>query len=131
MDPQDFETLLLTSSHGRIINQSGGIYRNGAAYDTNKRLSVAVAYIAAMKNSGGSRPNISHLAAECQVSRPYILGIEDELKTHGRILDPSEKIKDIQRGPGSKSMDEFDMFIILVIYYAVSVLPPLISAQHL
>ena len=118
MDPQDFETQLLTSSHGRIINQSGGIYRNGVTYDTNKRLSVAVAYIAAMKNSGGSRPNISHLAAECQVSRPYILGIEDELKTHGRILDPSEKIKDIPRGPGSKSMDEFDMFIILVIYYA-------------
>jgi hypothetical protein len=40
MDPQDFETQLLTSSHGRIINQSGGIYRNGAAYDNNKRLSL-------------------------------------------------------------------------------------------
>ena len=31
---------LLTSSQRRIINQSGGIYRNGAAYDTNKRLSL-------------------------------------------------------------------------------------------
>jgi hypothetical protein len=48
------------------------------------------------------------------------LGIEDELKTHGRILDPSETIKDIPCGSGSKSMEEFDMFIILVIYYADS-----------
>lgn len=104
-------------THGANINQQGGIYLQGEAYDYVTKLTVAAAYNAARDANGGLRPNISDLQRECKVSRAFVKKIERELMD-GNIRHPSE----IQRnrigpvGPGSRSLDEVDAAVLMFLY---------------
>ena len=62
----------IANQHGMGVNQHGGIYIHGQAYDYLKKLEVAAAYNAAKAGNGGIRPNISQLQQECMVSRAFV-----------------------------------------------------------
>mmetsp|Transcript_8885 Transcript_8885/g.14506 ORF Transcript_8885/g.14506 Transcript_8885/m.14506 type:complete len:207 (+) Transcript_8885:41-661(+) len=104
--------------HGADINQHGGIYINGKAYDYIKKMEVAEAYINAKAANEGRRPNIEALARNCKVNGHLITKIEKELKTHGWVLHPKEVYKNPEGpiGPGSKSIGETGAFVLYLLY---------------
>ena len=109
----------IATSHGADVNQLGSVYTRGEAYDYNKKLTVAAAYLAAKDANNGSRPNISALEREYRVGRTFIKKIELELFLHNRVLRPSE-IQQNRPGPvgaGSRSLDEIDAAVILFLYF--------------
>ena len=85
----------LAEAHGASVNRQGGVYVNGEAYSFTKKLEVAAAYQAARDENDGERPNISQ-----------------------RILRPADiqQNKSHSRGPGSRSLDEYDRAVILFLY---------------
>ena len=107
--------------YGLSVNANGGSYRRGRAYDVSKKLEVSFVY---RRDLGllveGCRPNISHIAIECKVSRCFVRKIEKELRLHDKILDSTDPIL-LQRratGPGAKTIDGLDAFIVLQLYEA-------------
>ena len=101
------------------MNQNNGIYHNGAALPIEKKLSIAMAYTAATDEAHGCRPNISELAKKCYASRSSIVKVEEELFAFGMVLDPKEIRPDsaLPQGHGMLSLDEADLFVILMLYH--------------
>ena len=99
--------------NGANSNANGGYYVRGATYGLAKKLQVAAAYEAARARSVS--PSLNGIAKQCSVSWHFVEKIRDELLEHGRVRRPSEiqAAKDIPRGAGSKTLDEFDRFILL------------------
>lgn len=110
---------IFVSQHGLRMNQNNGIYQNGAALPIEKKLLIAMAYTAATDEAHGCRPNISELATKCNASRSSIVKVEEELFAFGRVLDPKEIRADsaLPQGPGTLSLDEADVFVILMLYH--------------
>ena len=108
----------ITASLGAKLNQYGGVYISGQAYDYRKKIEVAASYHAAKANNGGERPNISELARDCHVSRKFVEKIEKELQNYGRVVDPKDILQNKEGpiGPGSKTIDENDSFVLLLLY---------------
>ena len=107
--------------YGLSVNANDGLYRRGRAYDVSKKLEVSFVY---RRDLGllveGCRPNIYHIAIECKVSRCFVRKIEKELRLHDKILDSTDPIL-LQRratGPGAKTIDGLDAFIVLQLYEA-------------
>jgi len=104
--------------HGFDFNLDNGAYENGKSYGHIKKLEVATALIAAQNaTGGGGRPNITAIQQQCKVSWHFVRKIEKELSEYGRVLAPNEKHRQYeQTGPGSKTLDEFDAWVILQLY---------------
>jgi hypothetical protein len=66
------------------VNQNGGMYVRGKAYDLLKKLQVAEAYIK-KKEGGERRPNLKRIASECGVSWAFVSKIEQEILVHERV----------------------------------------------
>ncbi len=107
---------------GYEINVNNGVYVQGKAYSHAKRLEVASALLVAQKETGGARPNISSVARQCKVSRAFVRKIELEVQDQGtvilpRMLLPNGKKRDKKEsGPGARTLDALDTFVILILY---------------
>ncbi|KAL7471199.1 hypothetical protein ACHAXS_011463 [Conticribra weissflogii] len=99
-------------------NNNGRVCCQGKAYGFEKKLQVVSAYFDALRINNDSRPNIKSLSESLGVSRKFVRKIEEELITHGRVLQPSEILtnRDCPRGPGANTMDHLDQFVLLRLY---------------
>ena len=81
-------------------------------------MTVAVAYSKAKKANGGSCPNITAIAKECKVGWHYVVKVENELKTYGRLLreDELRNFNTDDIGPGARSLDSRDVYAILLLW---------------
>ena len=102
---------------GGNVNQHGGFYFQGQAYGHSKKLQVAVEYKIAKREAERLRKvvNLSAVARKCCVGCHFVAKIRDELLFYGRVLKPSEIMdnRNIDRGPGARTLDEFDRFVLL------------------
>jgi len=104
--------------HAFDFNAHDGAYENGKSYGHEKKIEVATSLIAA-QNARGARPNISAIQKQCRVGWHFVRKVEKELLDYGRVLAPNEKPRHCKyKGPGSKTLDEFDTWIILQLYLA-------------
>lgn len=115
----------IKASLGIVHNKNGGIYIQGESHGYAKKLEVAYALrLAKLDNNSdelrlrGGVPNMSAIGRLCGVGPEFVRKISDELLLHNRVLRTHEIYanRDVPRGAGSKSMDEFDMFILLQLY---------------
>jgi len=106
------------ASQGASINANNGIYVNGQSYGLAKKLEVAAVLKGEERRAYPQSPSINAIAQKCQCSWSFVEKIRLELLHHGRVIPPSEIIKnrDGPRGAGSKSLNEFDRFVLLQLY---------------
>ena len=106
----------LASSHGAEVNQNGGMYVRGKAYDLLKKLQVAEAYIK-KKEGGERRPNLKRIASECGVSWAFVSKIEQEILVHERVLSPEEirAAADRPTLPGAIILTDIDRFVLYML----------------
>ena len=105
------------TQHGFQFNAHDGAYVQGKSYGHVKKLEVAAALTVAHNSPGGGLPNISAIQQQCKVGWHFVRKIEDELTEYGRVLEPNEKPRQYENiGPGSRTLDELDAFIILQLY---------------
>mmetsp|Transcript_32652 Transcript_32652/g.68486 ORF Transcript_32652/g.68486 Transcript_32652/m.68486 type:complete len:205 (-) Transcript_32652:574-1188(-) len=102
---------------GGLLNKNDGVYLCGRTYGLAKKIEVATAYQAS-KGRTDVGTSINSVLKQCKVSWHFVEKIRDELLFHGRVLSPSEVSanKNIKRGAGSKSLSEFDRFIIMQLF---------------
>jgi len=83
------------------------------------KLEVATAYQESARQIGG-RPNLSQIARTFKVDTQFVKKIEGEIWCHGRVLPPAEirASQDRHVGPGSQSLCQFEMFIIIRLCWA-------------
>ena len=112
----DSQQLALRS--GYEVNRQGGFYVRGRPYNTVKKLEVADDY--QRQSRGGTiRPNMSAIARRNRVSNTFVNRIKAELIAHGRVLSPAEVRANrvFPRGPGALSLDKFDQFTLMQLFY--------------
>ena len=104
--------------HGYELNNNDGMYTRGSYYNHQKKSSVGVEYEVMKATSASGVVNISELARKCKVGWTFAKKVADEMETEGAVVDPAESYKGrtIQRGPGSKSLDSRDCFILMYLY---------------
>ena len=104
------------AQQGAYVNQNNGIYVRGESYGYAKKLEVAAVYRWAREKT--AKPNLSKIARECSVSWHFVDKIKNELILNKRVLRPSviRENKDIVRGPGAQTLDEFDQFVLLQLH---------------
>ena len=109
----------LAISSGRDVNCHGRIYKRGASYSVDIKLEVANTYQELVSQCPSGRPNLSHIAKLRKVDRSFVKKIEDEIWAHNRILPPDELRINQDRpvGPGSISLSQIDMYIILMLHH--------------
>lgn len=104
------------AEQGALVNQNNGIYVRGESYGYAKKLEVAAMYRWAREKN--VKPNLNEIARECSVSWHFVNKIKNELIVNKKVLRPSviRDNKDIVRGPGAKTLDEFDQFVLLQLH---------------
>ena len=100
----------IAGQHGFAINSNNGIYKRGRSYDMPKKMEVAAALQASQ------HPNISDVSKQCKVSTTFVRKILTELVEHGELLPPDQKRRHKTSGPGAKTLDEIDAYVILLLY---------------
>jgi len=68
-DVRELDHRNLAASHGVLMNFNGGFYQHGKSYGMDTKLLVATKYLEHNARLGGSRPNLTEVAAECHVGR--------------------------------------------------------------
>ena len=108
----------LAVSAGREINNHGRMYKRGAAYPVDLKLEVADAYQEEARQSG-KRPCLTNLAKRFRVDRKTVTKVEAELFAQGRVIPPEEIRANQDRpvGPGSQSLCQFELYIIMMLYW--------------
>lgn len=109
----------LAANHGLSTNQHNRVYSSGKALPLEEKITIAAEYLKA-RGPNGERPNISQVARTCKVARSTVTKVEAELQSLGRVRDPKEirQNRDGPVGPGALSLDDFDIFVILMLYHA-------------
>jgi hypothetical protein len=103
--------------HGLSVNKNGGTYQHGGASSIDKKLAVAAVNYQCLKEAnGGNIPQITQVDSVCSMSRNFVRNIENEMVVHGRVLHPKELQQDRIIGPGARTLDELDAFILLLLY---------------
>jgi hypothetical protein len=101
--------------HGLTVNKNGGTYQHGGASNIDKKLEIAVSYQRLRETNGGNRALLTQVASACSVSRNFVRKIEKELEAHGRVLHPKELKQDRRVGPGARTLDEMEAFVLLLL----------------
>ena len=116
MSSEASRLLEFAARNGAFVNKNNGIYVSGQAYGFAKKLEIAAAYKEAEYLAPS--PSINAIAKKCHVSWYFVDKIRSGLIVHGRVLRPSEisECKKIPRGAGSKTLNEFDCFILLQLH---------------
>lgn len=104
---------------GRNVNSQGRMYTVGAPYSMDLKVEVAHTYILLARQSATGRPKLSQIASRHEVDSSFVKKIESELWCHGRVLSPQECRANEDRpvGPGSISLCQTEMYIIIRLYY--------------
>ncbi len=68
--------------YGLSVNKNNGFYKPGLEFDVEKKLRVQGSYQRFQEANGGLRPNLTHVARDCNVSPYYVKKIEDEIRNH-------------------------------------------------
>jgi hypothetical protein len=105
-----------TPQHGLTINQSGGMYRNGATYGIEKTLEVARTAYKKQVHDNDCAENLTAIAKQCNVSRNFVTKLKQELDDFGEVIHPGKIVKNRKHGPGANTLDEVDSFILLILY---------------
>ena len=115
-------------ANGYQVNAHGGVYKSGVKHGHAKKIQVAAAYINARNSNGSARPKILPIARDCQVDESYVRKVEREFVTYSRILtegkkplscyddDEDETEYHAPSGPGSRSLDQQDIGVLLQLY---------------
>ena len=83
-----------------------------------KKLEVVASYLELQEVIGGAHPSIIVVAQECKVSRHYVRTVEKELHAHGTIMcKDNAPSRGGARGFGSRSLDRFDVFVLITLYH--------------
>jgi hypothetical protein len=111
---------LAATAHGYELNRNGGNYVKGSYYSMDKKTSVAIEYEQMKREASarGTKVNISELAKRCNVGWKYANKVAKEIECRGTVVDPSTAYdeREVPRGPGSKSFDTRDCFVLLFLY---------------
>ena len=111
----------LSADHGLSINQHGRVYRKGTALPFETEVSIAIEYLRAQAEeaAGGKRVSINQLAKKCQVSPATFTKVKEKLVSHGHVPAPQEvrSNRDLPTGPGAQTLNELDIFVILMLYH--------------
>ena len=118
----DLERAAFAAEHGLRLNQYDRIYCSGKSLEYDQKVAIALEIVDAKVEAqmhDRENINISELARKCKVERKTIRKIEKELNDHGRVLSPRDisANKTVQRGAGSRSLSELDVFILLQLYH--------------
>jgi len=101
---------------GLSTNSNGGSYMNRLAYDITKKLEVVDKYQELFQARGGIEPpTYREVAAEVRVSHTYVRKVMEELRSETGILDPRCKKPQRLKGPGSRSLDSYDVATLIVL----------------
>lgn len=117
---QDASGTTTASQPGLAINHRDRIYRNGSAVFFEQKVMVAVEYLKAKNDVNDTRPNISALSRKWHVSRSSVTKkVEEELISFVWVIDPKDIVgnRDIPSGPGSKSLSDLDVPVVLLLYH--------------
>jgi hypothetical protein len=98
--------------HGLSINVNQGIYHRGKPYDITVKLRVRAAI-----QAQGEGLNFTAVGKACGVTPFYVRKVWGEMLCNdGDIIDP-QRIKQRRAiGPGAKTFDEMDHFVLLFLY---------------
>ena len=108
---------LNASRYGLLTNEQGGLYHNGRSHHTATKLLVR-SRILCLGGEDFSTVNVSLVSRETNTSRGFVRKVRDEmLDNDGNILDPAAIRQNRARGPGANSLDKYDMFVLLMLYF--------------
>ena len=113
---------LFVAERGVCTNQNGGYYQRGKSYSLDKKMFVAATLLdekeKAVASGLGPYVNISHISRLCRVGWHFVKKIEGELLNVGHVVSPEEVIQERNQlsGPGSKTLDEIDSFVLYSLY---------------
>ena len=103
--------------HGLLINEQGGLYRKGHRYHAATKLLVH-SCINRLGEDDISTINISQVSKETNTSRGFVRKVHNEMiENNGNIVDPCVIRQERAKGPGVKTFDECDMFVLLMLYF--------------
>ena len=95
----------LAAQSGLSVNANGGVYNNGKAHELTKKFEVE--NVIRLMKEEGETVSKRKLAIRAQVGETFALKVINELKEHGRLLDPKETFQvKRKRGPGAFTFDE-------------------------
>jgi hypothetical protein len=109
-DDDDLADHRTAAGYGLSLNQYGGLYQRGKAYDIPTKLAVANSL-----HTQGIEVNIKKPAERWQVSRAFVKKVWDEV-LRGEIVDPRNIKQGRDQGPGVKTFNEFDHWVLLFLY---------------
>lgn len=109
----------LAISAGREISSRGRVFNNGAAHSFELKVAVGITYQEMVAHEGGGLPNYTAIADIHRVDPGFVKKVESELFVHGRVLSPEEIRANADRpiGPGSQTVCDHELFIIMMLYY--------------
>ena len=109
----------LVVSAGREISCRDRVYNNGAAHSFELKVEVGITYQEMVAHGGGGLPNYTAIADIHRVDPGFVKKVESELFVHGRVLSPEEIRANADRpiGPGSQTVCDHELFIIMMLYY--------------
>ena len=112
----DFELNRIALEHGYHVSSKSVPYKRCSSYNFVKKIEVAAAIQSAQAGSRYEHLNISSVSRECKFSRKFVRKIVKELTQFGKVLIPEESRRQGNSGPGARTLDEVDLFVILVLY---------------
>jgi hypothetical protein len=104
------------------VNKFGCINQNIKSLTYEEKVAIGLEIVDARVEAqlaGRQNINVSAVAKKCRVKRATICKIAKELDDNGRFISPDEisRNKNIQKGAGSRSLSELDVFILLQLYH--------------
>jgi len=105
MDP------LHLANFGLSTNQYGGVYIDGVSYGITTRIRVAKTILERRKQGTYS---LRSVAKEMQVGKGYVSRVAQELDSGG-IIDPRTARHHCERGPGSLTLDDYDLCVLILL----------------
>jgi transposase len=104
---------LTAAAAGISINANGGTYKRGKAFDFHKKIALVEKYEELANLANGVPPSIRTLAKAAKVSRDWAKKVINELKSDDGLIDSDSARPQRIKGPGSRSLDSFDIVVLL------------------
>jgi len=98
---------------GISINSNGGAYLNGTSYGILKKFELVDKYDELRFLTHGVPPSFCQLAIAAQVSQSWAQKVIGELQSQDGLVDSDLARAERLKGPGSWSLDSFDIAVLL------------------
>jgi hypothetical protein len=108
----------LAAQHGLATNENCGLYNNGVAHTAATKLLVCTRIKRITNGDDIGTVNVTQVSRETKTSRAFVRKVRNEmLENNGNIINPSQVLPNRVRGPGTKTFDELDMYVLLMLYF--------------